>query len=93
MYSTNLIVHVFLAARTTIAAATTAAVNEPQQQSEDTLAHKTKESKTAPNSTPTLSAGKYSSSLHAVMDAGTLGFGLVVEMQNGTPAAVRAANT
>lgn len=27
------------------------------------------------------------------MDAGTLGFGLVVEMQNGTPAAVRVAST
>lgn len=41
----------------------------------------------------TLSAGKYSSSLQAVMDAGTLGLGLVVEMQNATPAAVRAAST
>ncbi len=27
------------------------------------------------------------------MDAGTLGLGLVVEMQNATPAAVRAAST
>lgn len=49
--------------------------------------------KNANHSTSTLSAGKYSSSLQAVMDAGTLGLGLVVEMQNATPAAVRAANT
>lgn len=41
----------------------------------------------------TLSAGKYSSSLQAVMDAGTLGLGLVVEMQNAIPSAVRAAST
>lgn len=41
----------------------------------------------------TLSAGKYSSNPQAVMDAGTLGLGLVVEMQKGTPDDVRVAST
>lgn len=39
------------------------------------------------------SMGKYSSSPQAVMEAGTLGFGLVVEMQKAIPASLRATKT
>ena len=41
----------------------------------------------------TFSMGKYSSSPQAVMEAGTRGLGLVVEMQKAMPASLRAGKT